>query len=75
MSRFADPRTRQAPQPAPVQTYEQKRDAAASAKITASMELKLHGIPRDREARKRLEAVLGDTRPARVQSDYDVLNR
>lgn len=53
--------------------YQDERDAAASAVIGASMELKLHGVPRDREARKRLEAVLGPVLPARAQGEYDEL--
>jgi len=40
--------------------YQRERDAAANAKIAASMELKLHGIPRNREARQRLERALGN---------------
>ena len=63
--RFPDPRTfksTKTEQPA----AEDDRDGAAMAVIVASAELKMHGVPRDREARKRLEAVLGDIKSAKA---------
>ena len=61
--RFSDPRASKGPEKAEPAKYDQERDSAAMAIVTASADLRLHGVPRDREARKRLEAVLGDIRP------------
>lgn len=61
--RFSDPRATKRPVKTDHAGYSKERDSAAMAVVTASAELRLHGIPRDREARKRLESVLGDIRP------------
>ena len=53
--------------------YRREREDAAMDKVAASMELKLHGIPRDRQARQRLEAALGSVLPAKANGDYDPL--
>ena len=53
--------------------YDRKREQAAMDRVAASMEVKLHGVPRDRASRLRLEAVLGPLRPAKADGDYDPL--
>ena len=53
--------------------YDREREQAALDKIAASMEVALHGVPRDRASRLRLEAVLGTWQPRKVNGDYDPL--
>ncbi len=48
--------------------YDKDREDAALAKAAASMELKLHGVTRNRDARKRLEAVLGPLQPHKADN-------
>lgn len=48
--------------------YDKEREDAALAMVAASAELKMHGVPRDRQARKRLEAVLGPIQPTKADN-------